>query len=70
MPESWTFAGNKIVGTSMDGRMTKELVIAELRMPSAIQRLQRAVFCIPTAEASIVPWIIRYSQKNMDLSAA
>ena len=59
--------GDKIVGISMDRRMTKELVISALKMPSAVQRLQRAVFCTLTWEASTALWIIRHLQKNMNL---
>ena len=63
--------GDKIVGISMDGRMTKDLVISALKDAiSAIQRPQRVVSCTLTGEASTALWIIRRWQKNTDLSAA
>ncbi len=60
--------GNKIVGVSMDGSMTKDLVISALK--DAIHRLRRDEPYILTGETSTVHWIIRHLQKSMDLSAA
>ncbi len=61
--------GNKIVGISMDGRMTKELVIAALK--DAVRHTRSTQGCIlhSDREASIVPWIIRHLQKNTVSSA-
>lgn len=49
--------GDKIVGISMDGRMTKELVIDALKALSTIHSLQKAVSCTLTGEASTAHWI-------------
>ena len=62
--------GNKIVGVSMDGRMTKELVISALK--DAIRRTPFTEGCILHSDrgSQYCSWIIRHLQKSMDLSAA
>ena len=62
--------GDKIVGISMDGRMTKELVISALKDAISHTKLQPDVSCIPTGEVSTVHRNIRSLPKPMVLSVA
>ena len=62
--------GNKIVGISMDGRMTKELVIAALK--DAILYTKATEGCILHSDRGSQYCSLDYQAlvKNMDLSAA
>ena len=62
--------GDKIVGISMDERMTKELVISALKDAISHTKTKPDVSCIPTGEVSTVHRNIRSLPKPMVLSVA